>query len=211
MQILDKFIGAQYKRPAGLLGRYAGQRMIEQHTPENDWTLKLLAAQPQDRILEIGFGGGYAISALSKQVTAGLVAGLDYSATMVAMARQHNAAMVRQGRVDLRHGEASALPFDNGAFNKAYSIHSIYFWPQAQTALCELWRVLKPGGLLVLTVLPKERFRMQDPAELETDTFKAYSGIALQAMLLEAGFAQTRIEDGNSAEHLSNYSVIGVK
>lgn len=209
--VLDRFVGPHYGHPRGWLGRYAGRRMLEQHAPENDWTIALLEVLATDRIIEIGFGGGYSISKLCQRVTHGFIAGADYSPTMVAMASQRNASAIKQGRLDLRCADAAALPFETASFDKAYSIHSIYFWPQPQLALREVWRVLKPGAKVVLTVLPKERFKTQSPDDLEADDFKAYSGAALQALLADAGFVRTWIEDVASAVHLSNYSVIGIK
>jgi protein-L-isoaspartate O-methyltransferase len=59
-----RYIAGQYRRPTGLIGRWIGQKMVEQHRAENLWTVALLDVQPADRILEIGFGGGFAIGCL---------------------------------------------------------------------------------------------------------------------------------------------------
>ena len=128
-RFLDRYLSRQYRRPSGIVGRYIGGLMVKQHAPENLWTLQVLQAQPGDCILEIGFGGGYAIQQLAQRVTQGRLSGIDFSPAMVAAARRRNAAAVAAGRVDLRHGDAARLPFGEGEFDKAYSIHSVYFWP----------------------------------------------------------------------------------
>jgi ubiquinone/menaquinone biosynthesis C-methylase UbiE len=206
MGIVDKFISGQYRRPSGLVGRYIGGLMVKQHAPENGWTVDLLHAQPEDSILEIGFGGGYAIQQLAHIVQRGKLAGVDFSSTMVAQAKGRNAEAASSGLVDLRYADSSKLPFEEASFNKAFSIHSIYFWGQPLTALREVWRVLKPQGRLILTLLPKAT-----PDEVGTLSFKPYAGWELEEMLKSAGFCETEIKDGRTEAHRSNYSVIGIK
>jgi ubiquinone/menaquinone biosynthesis C-methylase UbiE len=131
---------------------------------------------------------------------------------MVVAARRRNAAAVKAGRVDLRYGDAADLPFDDAAFDKAFSIHSLYFWPHPLAALKEVWRVLKPGGLLVMTILPKERWNADDPdAVARTPECRPYSGAELAQMMAEASFSVPRIEQDSHPAHASSYSVIGVK
>lgn len=188
--------------------------MARDHLPENLWTVAHLDPQPTDHILELGFGLGVAIHRLSKIVTEGAIAGIDYSRTMVKAARMRNAAAVRAGRVDLRHGDAAELPLNDASFDKAYSIHAIYFWPKPLAVLTEVQRVLKKGGLLVITVLPREKWPPNPPGslpEVGTPQCIPYSGDTISQMMTTAGFSCTSIESDLDAEHASNFSVIGVK
>jgi arsenite methyltransferase len=142
----------------------------------------------------------------------GWVAGVDFSKTMVSAASQRCADAIRAGRVDLRLGDATHLPFADATFDKAFSIHSIYFWGEPVTALKEIYRVLKPGGKFVLTVLPKERWNEGNPdAPVGTPECRPYSGEELRALLSGVGFAQTQIEADTQRELRSNYSVIAHK
>jgi ubiquinone/menaquinone biosynthesis C-methylase UbiE len=186
--------------------------MARQHVPENDWTVRLLAAQPDDHILEIGFGPGLAIERLARQVTQGRVRGVDFSQAMVAAASRRNQAAIQRGMVDLHHGDAASLPFEAGSFDKAFSIHSIYFWPQPIQALNEIYRVLRPNGRLILTILP-----MDDPAESAPApssagySFTPYSGERLAAMLRDVGFSSVEIKSDPEQRSPSNYSVVADK
>ena len=67
LRILQTLI-AQFGRPTGFWGNLAG--MIMAYRPSNrqrnDWTIALLDIQPQDRVLEIGFGPGVAIEKLAR-------------------------------------------------------------------------------------------------------------------------------------------------
>lgn len=211
--MLQRIIDSQYRRPSGLLGRWIGRRMAQQHVPENVWTVSLLNAQPHDRILEIGFGPGLAVEKLIPRVTDGLIAGIDFSRVMVAAATTRNAEAVKAGRVKLRYGDAIRLVYDNASFDKAYSIHSIYFWRKPAAALKEIHRVLKPGGFLVMTILPKEKWNSVDPGKyIGMADCTPYSGEELRTMMLKAGFSSTSIEiDTSDKSSASNYSVIGIK
>lgn len=207
----QKYLDRQYRRPSGLVGRWIGGKMAQQHRPENQWTVNLLGVQPTDYILEIGFGPGIAVEQIAQQAAHGLIVGIDFSPTMLAAASRRNAAAIREGRVVLRYADAARLPCPDAMFDKAFSIHSIYFWRDPLAALREIRRVLKPHGQLVLTVLPKEQWNPTNPELAGTPDCKPYSGAELRDMLSQAGFAQSRVEADTNPTTPSNFSVIAQK
>ncbi len=127
-RLRDAVLDDQYAHPTGLVGRWLGQRMARQHLPETLWTLSLLNLQPQDQVLELGFGAGQAIALVAAQLTSGQVYGIDLSQEMVRAARRRNAGAITAGRVVLRQGEVSDLPFADEQFHKVFSIQTFYFW-----------------------------------------------------------------------------------
>ncbi|MBZ0286835.1 MAG: class I SAM-dependent methyltransferase, partial [Anaerolineae bacterium] len=142
----------------------------------------------------------------------GQVTGVDFSAAMVAAAGSRNAKAIRDGKVKLVEGDAARLPFTDNTFDKAFSIHSIYFWPDAGAALKHIYRVLKPGGMLVITFLPTERWDSVGPEEPQpTPGFTPYSGAQMQNLLAQIGFVNTRIETDHSPQYRSNFSAVGYK
>ncbi|MDQ3927716.1 MAG: class I SAM-dependent methyltransferase [Chloroflexota bacterium] len=207
-------LDSQYRKPSGAMGRKIGREMARDHLPENLWTIARLNPQASDHILEIGFGPGIAIEELLKHVTEGMVAGIDHSRTMVVEASRRNAPAIKVGRADLRLGDAAELPFADASFDKAFSIHAIYFWSRPRLALKELHRVLKTGGLLVITMLPKESWPPNPPeSPLECGTAECipYLGAEVEQMMAEAGFSNTRIEADHQSGRRSNFSVLGEK
>jgi ubiquinone/menaquinone biosynthesis C-methylase UbiE len=130
---------------------------------------------------------------------------------MVAAARKRNAVGIRTGKVDLRYGDAAHLPFADSTFDKAFSIHSIYFWPDPIAVLTGIYRVLKPNGMLVLTVLPKEKWNPDNPNLAGTPECKPYSGEELKDLLTKAGFHDLKIESDPNPATPSNYSIIGCR
>jgi SAM-dependent methyltransferase len=102
------------------------------------WVVDLLEVQPQDRVLEVGFGPGVVIELLSNRAREGLIAGVDPSREMVAQAQARNAAAIQRGSVDLRFGSVEQLPFPDNSFDKAIAVNSMQVWPDAPAGLREI-------------------------------------------------------------------------
>ena len=134
------------------MGWLAGERMVRQHRPETAWTMNLLEVQTTDTVLEVGFGAGQAIKLAAEKASDGRVMGIDLSEVMVRVAIRRNAQAVKAGRVALAQGNMTALPFEDQHFDKIMTIHTFYFWSEPAQPLRELYRVLKPGGRLVITL-----------------------------------------------------------
>jgi len=86
----------------------------------------------------------------------------------------------------------ASLPYPDESFDKVFSIHSIYFWAKPVDCLKELRRVLKPGGLLAITIQPKDKW-----TELQrrgSSLRSLYFGTDLASMFSDAGFREVRVE-----------------
>jgi SAM-dependent methyltransferase len=102
----------------------------------------LLGVGHGDRLLDVACGAGLAIELAA--VRGADCAGIDASARLAAVARD------RSPRADIRVGDMHALPWDDGAFTVVTSFRGI--WGTTPAALAEVWRVLRPGGRIGLTV-----------------------------------------------------------
>lgn len=148
MEWLDR----HYQKPRGIIGWYIGEKMVQQHLPETFWTIKLLNLQKDDRVLELGCGAGYAIKALLKNLEVNHAKGLDLSQSILRSAAIRNRKEIKKGRAGFIQGNVRQLAFQDAAFDKIFSIHSIYFWENLPETLSEIYRVLTPGGSIVLTL-----------------------------------------------------------
>src|SRR5215216_1742710 len=154
---LQNFITKQFSNPNGICGKFIGNGMAKRNVYDAQWTVSLLNIQPHHRILEIGFGPGVSTQMASEKASKGFVAGIDHSRTMVHVASQRNADAIRSGLMELNQGDVALLPYPDESFDIAFSLHSIYFWQKPVDCLKELRRVLKPGGLLAITIQPKDK------------------------------------------------------
>ncbi len=155
---LRRFMTTQFGNPRGIFGKIIGNRMAKGNIYDAQWTVSLLNIQPYHHILEIGFGPGVSTQLASEKTSKGFIAGIDHSTTMVQTASQRNAAAIQSGLMELKQGEVSSLPYPDRSFDIAFSLHSIYFWPQPVNCLKEIRRVLKPEGLLAITIQPKDKW-----------------------------------------------------
>ncbi len=149
---LRDFIDNQYKTPKGLVGTYIGEKMVKQHKPETVWTIDLLKIQQGESVLELGCGSGYAMKLIIEQAKADRIVGLDLSPAVIRSAKMRNKKALEDGKAKLVQANVKSLPFEDEQFEKAFSIHTIYFWDELSATTSEIFRVLKPGGSCVITL-----------------------------------------------------------
>jgi len=140
----------QCKKPTGWLGRFVLWNMNSRHSKVTDWGLSKVPIREADIILDIGCGGGRTVNKLAAIAIRGKVYGLDYSDASVAMAQKVNRQWIRMGRVEVREGSVSQLRFADGTFDLVTAVETHFWWPDLPTDMCEILRVLKPGGTLVV-------------------------------------------------------------
>ncbi|HZD72030.1 MAG TPA: class I SAM-dependent methyltransferase [Actinomycetes bacterium] len=106
-----------------------------------DW----VCSQASGEVLEVAVGTGRNFPFYPPGVH---LTGLDYSPAMLAIAREQARALGLQ--VDLREGDAHALPFADGSFDTVACTLGLCSVHDDCRAVAELVRVLRPGGLLLL-------------------------------------------------------------
>ena len=140
----------QCSKPTGWLGRFTLWRMNSSHSKLTDWGLQHIAIENHGTILDVGCGGGRTVSKLAAIATRGKVYGIDYSDESVAATKRTNAQWIELGCVEIRHGSVSELPFPDGMFDLVTAVETHFWWPNLPRDMRETFRVLKPGGRLIL-------------------------------------------------------------
>lgn len=110
-------------------------------------TTRAIDPKPGERILDIACGTGTSTLPLAK--TGATVVGVDFSPEMIAEAgRKHP-------RIEFRQADAMKLPFGDDEFDAVTISFGLRNVQDPKQALAEMYRVLKPGGRLVVCEFSK--------------------------------------------------------
>jgi len=140
------------------------------------------------QLLDVGCGTGRLLTTLAADARAARLVGLDYSSEMVRAAQHKLGA-----RGEVVHGDAEHLPFADASFDVLTCCHSFHHYPHQPTVVREFYRVLRPGGLLIVV----DGFRDNVIGWVVFDVFVAAferhvhhaAWSEMKTMLHDAGFA----------------------
>lgn len=186
-----ELIARQSAHPSGLLGHVVARVMAVDTAAANRWVRAALSGKPGERILELGCGPGRSLRCLARSIGSGELLGVDPSHVMCSLARRHNRSFIESGQVRIACGDAEAIPAPDACFDRAYSVHTIYFWPDLEAGLRELRRVLRPGGQLLLGFHSSENFELAQT--LPESVYTLRSGDEILAALRRSGFPDVQI------------------
>jgi len=110
-------------------------------------TVKAIAPQPGERVLDIAAGTGTSSAAIAR--SGADVVALDFSPGMISVGRR------RHPQLEFVEGDATALPFGDAEFDVVTSSFGLRNVKETCQALAEMYRVLKPGGRLVICEFSK--------------------------------------------------------
>ena len=100
------------------------------------------------RVIDVGCGTGSLLFERAKNPARTQVFGIDASADFIAAAR----AASDDPRLDLRQGDAAAMPYGDGQFDAAISQLVLQFVPDPIKALSEMRRITRSGGVVAAAV-----------------------------------------------------------
>jgi SAM-dependent methyltransferase len=187
----------QCKRPSGWLGRFVLWEMNQRHSGVTDWGLGHISVGVRDTILDVGCGGGRTVSKLAAMAPEGKVYGVDFSRASVAAATKLNANLIGMGRVEIRQGSVSELPFPVDMFDLVTAVETHFWWPNLPDDMREVQQVVKPGGTLI--VIAEIYSQSKTKAGKLADKYAARTGMKLltveehRELLEAAGFADVQV------------------
>ena len=182
-------VAKEYRRLAGSYDtRWARYVAASVHQ-----TLRRLPPDTGGRILDVGCGTGVFLQALTAARPDVRAAGIDLSPEMLAVAcgRVPNS-------VALMAAAADALPFPDSCFDGIVTTNAFHFFRTPREALREFRRVLRPGGVLILTDWCDDYLtcRICDRLlrHVSAAHYRTYGMAGLRELLAHAGFEAAHVE-----------------
>ncbi len=158
------------------------------------------ALQPGETVVDLGSGGGLDLFlAIDRVGPSGRAIGVDMTPEMIQRARA-NAARIGAANVEFRLGEIERLPIADGAADVVISNCVINLLPDKRRAFAEAYRILKPGGRLVVSDIVSTGPQATELATVERWTAclaGAIPEVEYLGAIADAGFADVRIVSRN--------------
>jgi ubiquinone/menaquinone biosynthesis C-methylase UbiE len=154
-------------------------------------TLEACALTPDTDVLDVACGPG--ILACAQAHHARTVTGIDITPAMIGQARERQAAAGLE-TMAWHVGDATALPFGNGSFDRVTTRYSFHHMPDPGAALAEMVRVCRPDGrVVVIDATPSPTTqdaydameRLRDPSHTSALTLEQLRAIGRNAGLRE--------------------------
>ncbi len=183
---------SQYRKPTGYFGKMLAKGMARAHKNFYKNTAKIMDLKLEDEYLEIGFGSGLFIKKYVSNITK--IAGLDHSEEMVKLANEFNKNLVKSGKAEFKHGDVLNIPWGNNKFSIIVAIETFFFWSEPEKSLKEIYRVLKPGGRLIIEMAYNKDDGKNHAKLIKKIDFKLYSGNEMKKLLEDAGFSKIIIK-----------------
>ncbi len=176
-----------FGHPKGLLGRLMLVSMDKEHLPMAEWGFTQFEIPRKADILDIGCGGGYNIRRMLTKCPQGKIVGYDISEESVKKARKINKG---ETRVEIIQGSVEKMPFADGQFDLVTAFETVFFWPNVEENIKEVYRVNQNQGQFAVIN------NYGDPKidwEKKVPCMKRYTAEQIGRFMENAGYRDIRI------------------
>jgi len=191
-----------FGNPQGLLGRMMLTAMDKEHLPMAEWSFTQFEFPAQGNVLDIGCGGGYNIKRMLQKLPKGKIVGLDISEESVRKAKKVNKEELGK-RVKILQGSVEKMPFKDERLDLVTAFETVFFWPDVESNITEVYRIVKPGGQFVVIN------NYGDPKidwEKKVPCMKRHTAEEIGTYMENAGFRDVRISKKDNL-----FCVVGVR
>ena len=178
----------QCRKPHGKEGIQTIKNMNENHKDISNFAFECIDVGKNDKILDIGCGGGVNIEKFLK-LTNNHVDGLDYSEISVGESIKRNQKAVDEGKCKVMQADVSRMPIDDETYDLVSAFETIYFWPDIENTFKEVSRIITPEGRFMIAQ-GTDGIHRDDEKWLSTvEWMHVYTADMLKKYLLNAGFS----------------------
>ena len=187
-----------------------GYAAMDHSVPNTAFVERLaeLGAAQVKRFVDLGCGPGHIPIMVAERFEQCEVVGVDAAAKMLAYAERFAATSPACERLQFQQLDAKTMDFENASFSGVYSNTVLHHIPDPVPFLREAYRILKPGGLLLI----RDLFRPETPqiADELVELYDRDSTPAQQELFrasLHAALTTTELEEAARAAGLSGFEV----
>jgi ubiquinone/menaquinone biosynthesis C-methylase UbiE len=180
-------------------------------------TVSRLRLAPGEVVLDLCCGAGAsAIPAAHAVGTAGRVLGIDVAVPLLELARAR-AAEEGLANVEFRQGDATRTGLTDGSFGAVVCVFGVFFAPDMAAFMREMWRLVRPGGVLAITTWGPDLFEPANSqfwrhvGEADPALFKAFNPwdeittpAALAGLFSRAGLPDPAVVAVGGQHHLDH-------
>ena len=177
----------QCMKPHGEEGVETIKNMNENHQPISEFAFKYVDVGTNDRILDIGCGGGVNIEKFLK-LTDNNVDGIDYSDVSVKESAKRNQKAIGDKRCRIIQADVSKMPIDDEVYDLVSAFETIYFWPDIENTFKEVLKIIKPGGQFMIAQGTDGNHPDDEKWLNSVEGMTVYTASELEKYLLNAGF-----------------------
>lgn len=184
---------------------YEDQKVPSMFRPLAEATLRKVDVPKGVRVIDVACGTGIVSRLVAERVGgSGSVIGVDLNSAMIAVAEKTTDSS--GATIEWKQGDVTALLFPDASFDVAFCQQGLQYFPDKVAALKEIRRVLKPGGMLALTVwseVPKLGGAISDALGQYVNAEAAKKALApfafrdidvIKPLFVEAGFSEIQAE-----------------
>jgi len=155
--------------------------------PTIDSAVELLAPSDGETVIEIGSGDGRGVHSILRRCTPGQLHAVEWHETYIQELRAD--PLLREKKVQLHECDARSLPVPDGSADKVLAVNCVYFLEPLDEYFRELYRVLKPGGSLLVAAKFHLVKGVHDPwAYSSSNPFIHTEAATVAAAMRAAGF-----------------------
>jgi ArsR family transcriptional regulator len=181
-------------------------RLGKDYVPGRSWKSMaeaLLRLMPTMVIADLGAGEGAFALLLAERATR--VIAVDSSAKMIEVGREQ---ALRHGvmNVEYRLGDIEELPIEDNSVDLVFLSQSLHHALHPRRSVQEAWRILAPGGRIVVLDLLKHRF--EQAREIYADEWLGFTESELEDMLASVGFTQVHTSVVDKEHKLPHFQTL---
>ena len=191
MNAFNKMIGRQFGNPSGFMGRICCKIMNLINNKMYKSVSADVTADESSAILDIGYGNGHLLKKLYKKFGCSLC-GIEVSQDAEKLAKKRNKKGLEEGKIKLLQADCCDMPFEEGVFDSATTVNTVYFWGDTLKGLSEVRRVLKDGGKFYNAVYAKKWLQKLPYTK---EGFKFFDREDYIRLGKEAGFKEVEIKE----------------